>query len=233
MRFLALGLAATFAVAGCAVSNTPYPRAASPVVYRAPPGPNHFTTAPRAPLHSEVFVCNSWSSNLGLIGDRGEVSNYRPYMDTAAGPLLRTPIDVACFSSGFGWRGAATGGGRQHNGIDLANPEGGYVYAAGDGWVRFAGERGGYGIVLELDHGRGVLTRYAHLNEIDPNLQPGMFVAAGAPVARMGMTGNATGVHLHYEVVIDGLLVDPMNYGVPQYVTTPVIDAAPTDTPEF
>jgi Peptidase family M23 len=59
--------------------------------------------------------------------------------------------------------------------------------------------------------------------ELDPNLRPGMRIAAGTPMGRMGMTGNATGVHLHYEIVIDGLLVDPLNYGAPQpYVTTPV-----------
>jgi murein DD-endopeptidase MepM/ murein hydrolase activator NlpD len=89
-----------------------------------------------------------------------------------------------------------------------------YIYAAGDGWVRFAEWRGGYGLVLELDHGNGVITRYAHLSEIDPNLRSGAFVAAGAAVARMGATGNATGVHLHYEVMVDGVLVDPLAYGV-------------------
>ena len=104
--------------------------------------------------------------------------------------------------------------GRIHNGLDLANPNGGFVYAAADGWVAAAGWRGGYGLVLELDHGRGVRTMYAHLSEIDPNLRPGVFVAAGAAVARMGATGNATGVHLHYEVTVDGLQVDPLAYGM-------------------
>ena len=86
--------------------------------------------------------------------------------------------------------------------------------------------------MLELDHGEGVSTRYAHLSEIDPNLHPGTFVSAGTPVARMGATGNATGVHLHYEVVVDGLTVDPLNYGAPpRYETEPVSDATPTDKP--
>lgn len=226
MRPIALSVAAAFALAGCAASNTPYARA--PVTTTiAPPisnAPNIYTTAARAPLHSELFACNSYGSNLGLIGQRGEATNYTPYIDTPAGALLRNPTEVGCLSSGFGFRGAATGGGRQHNGLDLANREGGFIYAAGEGRVVTADYRGGYGNYIEIDHGYGVHTRYAHMAELDPNLRPGMRIAAGTPIGRMGMTGNATGVHLHYEVVVDGLLVDPLNYGVRQpYVTTPVV----------
>jgi murein DD-endopeptidase MepM/ murein hydrolase activator NlpD len=223
MRRIVFSFAASVALAGCAVTNESYPR---PVVTTiAPPiasGPNIYTNAGRAPLHSELFACNTYGSNLGLIGQRGEATNYTPYIDTPAGPLLRTPTEVACLSSGFGYR-TAVNGGRQHNGLDLANPNGGFIYAAGDGRIVSADWRGGFGNFVELDHGNGVRTRYAHLAEIDPNLRPGDRIAAGTPIGRMGMTGNATGVHLHYEVLVDGLLVDPLNYGLPpQYRTTPV-----------
>ncbi|MFN3463396.1 MAG: M23 family metallopeptidase [Terricaulis sp.] len=223
MRRIALALAAACALAGCATTNTPYARAPMTTVISPPVdyGPNIYTNAPRAPLHSELFACNSYGSNLGLIGQRGEAANYTPYIDTPAGALLRNPTEAACLSSGFGYRGGASG--RQHNGLDLANREGGFIYAAGEGSIVAADYRGGYGNYIEIDHGYGVRTRYAHLAEFDPNLRPGMHIAAGTPMGRMGMTGNATGVHLHYEVVIDGLLVDPLNYGAPQpYVTTPV-----------
>jgi murein DD-endopeptidase MepM/ murein hydrolase activator NlpD len=213
MRVLALAIVAAFAIAGCATA--PYTQPTSSSIYQPPPGPNIYSQAPRAPLHSELFACNTGGSNIGEIGERGEAALYTPYIYTPAGQLLRNPTEAACLSSGFGWRGAASGGGRQHNGLDLANPEGGFVYAAGDGWVRFADWRGGYGLVLEIDHGQGVRTLYAHLSEIDPNLRPGVFVAAGAPVARMGATGNATGVHLHYELMVDDLLVDPLVFGQP------------------
>jgi murein DD-endopeptidase MepM/ murein hydrolase activator NlpD len=213
MRTTAFACVAAFVLASCAVTNTPYPRPALPPVAGAPPGPSIYATAPRAPLHSELFACNSWGANVGEIGQRGESLLYTPYIYTPAGALLRNPTEAACLSSGFGWRGSAEGGGRVHNGLDLANPDGGYVFAAADGWVMSADWRGGYGLVLELDHGQGVRTRYAHLGEVDPDLRPGTFVAAGAPVARMGMTGNATGVHLHFEVSVDGLLVDPLAYG--------------------
>ncbi|MBC7769507.1 MAG: M23 family metallopeptidase [Phycisphaerales bacterium] len=222
MRGLAFGLLALLTLGGCAVSDTVYPSPtiAAPIS-REPPGLNVYTAAPRAALHSELFACNSAGSNRGEIGPRGEAVAYTPYIHTAAGALLRNPTEMACLSSGFGWRGMADGGERQHNGLDLANPGGGFVYAAGDGWVSFADWRGGYGISVEIDHGQGVRTFYAHLSDVDTNLRPGVFVAAGQPIGRMGRTGNATGVHLHYEVQADGLTVDPLHYGAPP-LETPV-----------
>lgn len=205
----ALGAAAALALSAC-VTDAPYSGAS---VIGTPPGPNIYTTAARASLHSELLVCSAWGANLGEIGERGEATRYTPYIFTPAGALLRNPTEGACLSSGFGWRGSADGGGRVHNGLDLANPNGGFVYAAADGRVVSAGWRGGLGIVLEIDHGRAVRTLYAHLSEVDPNLRPGAAVSAGQAVARMGATGNATGVHLHYQVSVDGLLVDPLRYG--------------------
>lgn len=224
MRRIAYSVAAACALAGCAVSNTPYPRPITTTIASpAPNVPNIYTNAPRAPLHSELFACNSYGSNLGLIGQRGEATNYTPYIDTPAGPLLRDPTEVACLSSGFGYRDISNGGGRQHNGIDLANHDGGFIYAAADGWIVVADYRSGFGNYIEIDHGNGVRTRYGHLAEFDSNLRSGVRVIAGEAIGRMGMTGNATGVHLHYEVVIDGLIVDPLNYGAPQpFQTTPV-----------
>ena len=232
LRTLSFALVASFALAGCATSTAPYSLptpTGSAGTYRPPPGPNHFTTAARGPVHSELFACNGGGgSNVGEIGYRGEVVLYSPYIDTPAGALLRLPVERACLSSGFGWRSSMGGNGRQHNGVDLANTNGGYIYAAGDGRVVRADYRGGYGNTLELDHGHGVHTLYAHLFEIDGNLQPGSRVTAGQPVARMGSTGNATGVHLHYEVWVDGLLVDPLNYGRPPvYVSHPQAEPLP------
>lgn len=201
------------AIAGCASAPSPnYAARPRP----APAGPSIFTNAPRAPLLSELFACHGGGgANIGPIGGRGESKLYTPYIATPAGALLRDPTEGACLSSGFGWRDLAEGGGREHTGIDLANPNGGFVFAAADGWVSSVEWRGGYGLVVELDHGHGVRTLYAHLNEADPALYSGAFVAGGAAIARMGATGNATGVHLHYEVSVDGLKVDPLAYGAP------------------
>ncbi len=123
---------------------------------------------------------------------------------------------------------AAIGGGSWHTGIDIANPAGGFVFAAGDGRVAAIGRRGDYGLTLELDHGAGVHTLYAHLSQVDPRLRPGVGVASGTAIARMGATGNATGVHLHYEVMVDGEKVDPLllrRRGAPGRIRSPGADA--------
>jgi murein DD-endopeptidase MepM/ murein hydrolase activator NlpD len=224
-----IAMIAALALAGCAASGAPY----SPVSYPSrpqPSGPNIYETAAFASVHSQLIACNGGAgSNLGQIGYNNESLLYTPYVDTPAGALLRNPTEAACLSSGFGWRGALDSG-RQHNGLDLANPNGGFIYAAGDGRIEYADYRGGLGNVVEIDHGRGVRTRYAHLSEIDQRLRPGSRVSAGAPIARMGMTGNATGVHLHYEVWIDGLLVDPLHYGRPPvFVSAPVEQRLPPE----
>lgn len=229
MRSLAL-IVCALVLGGCAVTNTSYPSVAMntpPTDVSSPPPPSAFNYAsvPRAPLHSELFACYRGGSNLGAIGLRGEATLYTPYMETPAGSLLRNPTEAACISSGFGWRNMSS---RQHNGVDLANPSGGFVYAAGAGRIAVAGLRGGYGNFVEIDHGRGVQTRYAHMAELNPDLRPGMRIDEGVPIGRMGMTGNATGVHLHYEVLVDGLLVDPIHFGVPShYQTTPVTQTFP------
>jgi murein DD-endopeptidase MepM/ murein hydrolase activator NlpD len=215
---LALATLAACATGAPYASAPRYPSAP----YAQPSGPNIFETAAFASLHSELFVCSGRASNVGEIGYRSEVVAYSPYIDTPAGALLRYPTESACLSSGFGWRDSLGGVGREHTGVDLANPNGGFVYAAAAGRIVSAGWRGGFGQTVEIDHGYGVRTLYAHLNEIDPRLQPGVNVPSGAPIARMGMTGNATGVHLHYEVWVDGLRVDPLHYGAPAPVE-PVI----------
>lgn len=205
--------AALCLAAACASSPAPIARHYPPAPYQQQtPGGEAYANAPFAPLHSELFVCGR-GSNLGEVGERGQAMRYSPYMYTQAGALMRNPTESACLSSGFGWRNSMGGAGREHAGLDLANPRGGFIYAAADGWVAFAGWRGAYGNLIEIDHGQGVRTFYAHLSEIDPRLQAGMFVPGRAPVGRMGATGNATGVHLHYEVHVNGLRVDPLRYG--------------------
>jgi len=215
-----LALMALWTLAACvSAPGAPIVRHYPPAPYNAPPNGEVYASAPFAPLHSELIACNAYGSNLGELGARGEALAYTPYLYTPAGALMRNPTEGACLSSGFGWRSAMGGAGREHTGLDLANAQGGFIYAAADGWVAFAGWRGGYGNAIELDHGYGVRSFYAHLAEFDPRLQHGMFVPARAPIGRMGATGNATGVHLHFEVSVDGLRVDPLRYGV--------IEAAP------
>lgn len=114
-------------------------------------------------------------------------------------------------TSEFGPRGHThVGGTRMHQGIDIAAPIGTEIAAAGDGVVAFAGFKGGYGRCLIIDHGFGITTLYAHASQL--NVQEGQKIARGTIVARSGNTGRSTGPHLHYEVAVDGVPVNPMRY---------------------
>ena len=123
------------------------------------------------------------------------------------------PIKTAVtFTSGFGvradpfHRGAA-----MHPGIDLAGAYGTPIYATADGTVLRAGwNSGGYGNMVELDHGRGIVTRYGHMSAV--LVHAGDHVTRGEQIGRMGSTGRSTGNHLHYEVRIDGRPVNPIPF---------------------
>lgn len=96
-----------------------------------------------------------------------------------------------------------------HTGVDYAAPAGTPVRATGDGVVSAAGRRGGYGMMVEIQHPNGYATRYAHLSSLAPGIRAGAAVRQGEMVGRVGMTGLATGPHLHYEVRRRGQAVDP------------------------
>jgi murein DD-endopeptidase MepM/ murein hydrolase activator NlpD len=118
-------------------------------------------------------------------------------------PVARTE------SSGFGWRDDPIRHTRSfHSGTDFRSHPGTPVVAAGDGVVAFCGRRGGYGNVIDIDHGGGVITRYAHLRRIETHKSAA--VAAGQEIGQVGSTGRTTGPHLHFEVRLDGAPVSPI-----------------------
>lgn len=111
-------------------------------------------------------------------------------------------------SSGYGNRKDPFTGSRAfHSGLDFAAATGTSVLAAADGVVSFVGERSGYGKVVELDHGNGLVTRYAHLSAYIA--QTGQRVQTGMPIAKVGSTGRSTGPHLHFEVHRGDNSIDP------------------------
>jgi murein DD-endopeptidase MepM/ murein hydrolase activator NlpD len=125
---------------------------------------------------------------------------------------LRKPIsgDVD-LSSGFGVRSDPfLGRPAMHSGLDFRSESGEPVRATANGTVETAGWNGGYGKMVEIDHGNGFSTRYAHLSEID--VKVGQSVKTGQIVGRVGSTGRSTGPHLHYETRIDGDAVDPQKF---------------------
>jgi murein DD-endopeptidase MepM/ murein hydrolase activator NlpD len=116
------------------------------------------------------------------------------------------------FTSGFGVRSDPfRSGAAMHPGIDLAGSYGSPIYATADGTVLRAGwNSGGYGNLVEIDHGRGITTRYGHMSAI--LVSAGQHVTRGQQIGRMGSTGRSTGNHLHYEVRIDGRAVNPIPF---------------------
>jgi murein DD-endopeptidase MepM/ murein hydrolase activator NlpD len=128
-----------------------------------------------------------------------------PLAHLPIGPPVQAAFD---YTSGFGvradpWTGAPTA----HNGIDLAADYGAPVVANAPGRVVSCQDSPGYGLMLEIDHGRGLATRYGHLSAC--RVQAGAQVSRDQPIASVGNSGRSTGPHLHYEVLIKGRPIDP------------------------
>ena len=122
-----------------------------------------------------------------------------------AGPLI-WPVETPQISSAFGRRFFF----HKHEGIDLRAPKGTPIYAAADGIVIFSGRKPHYGNMIMVRHDKGLITRYAHNHQ--NWVQEGQRVTRGEPLGAIGDTGNATGYHLHFEVIDDGRAVDPEVY---------------------
>jgi len=118
------------------------------------------------------------------------------------------PSNIASISSGFGYRSDPfTGGAAFHAGVDFKGPKGAPIFAAAKGVVSYAGVRQGYGKCVEITHGNGLMTRYAHMSRIIASV--GDKVDPGAVIGAIGSTGRSTGPHLHFEVRIHDRPVNP------------------------
>ena len=119
--------------------------------------------------------------------------------------------DLKRMASGYGWRVDPVYHIRRfHEGMDFSAPVGTDIYATGNGVVTFAGWRQGYGETVEIDHGFGYSTRYAHCHKLFA--RTGKKVKRGDVIALVGNTGKSTGPHVHYEVHYNGRPIDPRNY---------------------
>lgn len=125
--------------------------------------------------------------------------------------LANMPLRSGYITSPYGYRtDPFTGQVKFHAGIDFAGPAGTHVFAVAPGMVTWAGEKPGYGTMVEINHGDGVLTRYAHASSVA--VRTGDLVEKDQLVAYMGSTGRSTGTHLHYEVLRSNKAVDPATY---------------------
>lgn len=124
------------------------------------------------------------------------------------------PVGGSCrLSSNYGWRGSPFGGGKEfHTGMDFAAAANTPILAADDGVVIFAGYTNGYGNLIKIDHGDGVMTYYAHIKSNTFKVNKGTVVKAGQHIAGVGTTGPSTGNHLHFEVRVNGKHTDPKQF---------------------
>jgi murein DD-endopeptidase MepM/ murein hydrolase activator NlpD len=140
----------------------------------------------------------------------------------------RNPLDGAALTSGFGMRTHPVLGGRRgHKGIDLAMPTGTPIYATADGVISKAEWFSSYGLYIALEHGGNIQTRYGHMSRL--NVAAGQQVRKGDLIGYVGSTGRSTGPHLHYEVRIGGVAVNPVPYM--QDAAMPALAAAQAAAP--
>lgn len=140
----------------------------------------------------------------------GQTSWYTASGQSVKKSLLRTPINAARISSGFGMRKhPIMGYSRMHRGIDFAAATGTPILAAGDGIVAKAGWSNGYGNLLQIKHNATYTTAYGHTSRFAAGIRPGVRVRQGQVVAYVGTTGMSTGPHLHYEILQNGAQVNP------------------------
>jgi len=154
-------------------------------------------------VESKILSETIITAPVAQIAKRGTMP--APVYTGASSEYLISPVAVIDVTSSYGNRG-----GRHHNGVDLKGPLGTPLYAAADGVVTFSGYSGSYGNIVKISHGDGLETYYAH-NETNL-VNVGDIVTQGQQIATMGRTGNATCVHIHFEVKINGAPKNPMNY---------------------
>ena len=132
--------------------------------------------------------------------------------------FIRVPLDVQDVSSEFSplRRHPVTGVLRPHNGTDFRAPSGSRIFAAADGTISYVGyERKGYGRYVKIDHGLGRTTLYAHMSRITKGLKKGQRVQRGDVIGYVGRSGLATGPHLHYELMFNGVQINPRTADLP------------------
>ncbi len=155
----------------------------------------------------------SGAENSPMIDDANSVMDALLRYKAARDGINAAPVHMPISgnfrqSSGFGnRRDPFTGGRAFHSGLDFAAASGTIVYSAADGVVSFVGERSGYGKVVEVRHGNGLVSRYAHLSAQLASV--GQTVTTGTPIAKVGSTGRSTGPHLHFEVRRGENALDP------------------------
>lgn len=167
-----------------------------------------------------VVAVNFINQGKAYTAVRFEREGRAEYFDLDGRPLrksfMRTPIEFARLSSGFGARRhPVLGRMRMHKGVDYAAPTGTPIFAAGDARVKFAGWQNGYGRTVVLDHGNGITTLYGHMSRLG-GYRVGQRVRQGETIGFVGASGLATGPHLHYEFRVNNVHRNPLTVTMPK-----------------
>ena len=155
---------------------------------------------------------------VGFANAEGKFGYYTPEGKSLHTSFLRAPLEFTRISSGFttGRFHPILQRMRAHQGVDMAAPTGTRIKAASNGVVDFIGVKGGYGNVIVLKHANNISTVYGHMSRFGEGMHRGSKVEQGDVIGYVGMTGLATGPHLHYEFLINGVHRDPLTVALPQ-----------------
>lgn len=154
---------------------------------------------------------------IRYVDQKGHSEYYSPEGRSLRKAFLRTPVDFRRISSRFGTRfHPIYKKWKRHTGVDYAARAGTPIHATGDGKIVFRGRKGGYGNVIILKHGNTYSTLYAHMRGFARGMWPGRYVRQGQTIGYVGMTGLATGPHLHYEFRVHGVYRNPLTVRLPK-----------------
>ena len=160
------------------------------------------------------------SDKVSLFRFKDKNSNFVEYFDengkSATKALMKTPINGARISSGYGMRKhPILGYNKKHQGVDFAAPTGTPIMAAGNGHIEFVGTNGGAGKYIRIKHLNGYKTSYSHLSKYASGMKKNLRVKQGQIIGFVGNTGLSTGPHLHYEVIFNNKRINPMKMKLP------------------
>ena len=169
-------------------------------------------------IYFSEIVLNDGTYELYRFQSEGDefVEYFNSDGKSATKALMKTPINGARLSSGFGMRKhPILGYNKKHQGVDFAAPTGTPIMAAGTGHIEFVGNNGGAGKYIRIKHLNGYKTSYSHLSKYASGIQKNVKVRQGQVIGYVGNTGLSTGPHLHYEVIFNGKRINPMKMKLP------------------
>ncbi len=208
MRHLLAGLA-TASLFACSSPPPPvqYPQGPIATPDPAPPSPR----AQQGPFQPDfnLYACTSSFSNRPQTTSDGRILSYNALVVANGVVIAASPVNGACMTSGFGPRF-----GSMHKGIDLQARPAVPIYSAAPGRVLEVSDQSGFGYQVLIDHGNGVYTRYGHLAYFAEGLAPGQKIGFGQPLGMMGRTGNATAIHVHYEILTGNYNTPKKSWGL-------------------